>query len=86
MLGNGLRVVVGAVAASEGELAVETRGHYLTLAVDAAYGTTVISKDQPVPFEPGLHVHITLGPLLPNMMARTMTIGTRSHRDRHPRQ
>ena len=30
MLGNGLRVVVGAVAASEGELAVETRGHYLT--------------------------------------------------------
>ena len=65
MLGNGLRVVVGAVAASEGALAVETRGHHLTLAVDAAYGTTAISKDQPVPFKPGLRVHITLGPLLP---------------------
>ena len=34
MLGNGLRVVAGAVAASEGSLAVETRGHRLTLAVD----------------------------------------------------
>ena len=65
MLGNGLRVVVGAVAASEGKLSVETRGHHLTLAVDAAYGTTVISKDQPVPFQPGLRVHITLGPFLP---------------------
>jgi hypothetical protein len=65
MLGNGLRVVVGAVAASEGELAVETRGHYLTLTVDPAYGTTAVSKDQPVPFKPGLRVHITLGPFLP---------------------
>jgi hypothetical protein len=46
-------------------VAVETRGHYLTLTVDAVYGTTMISKDRPVPFEPGLRVHITLGPLLP---------------------
>ena len=65
MLGNGLRVVVGAVAASEGELAVETRGHHLTLRVDAAYGATAITKDQPVPIKPGLRVHIMLGPLLP---------------------
>ena len=65
MLGNGLRVVVGAVAASEGDLVVETRGHRLTLAVDAAYGTTTIAKDAPVPFDPGLRVHITLGPHLP---------------------
>ncbi len=32
MLGNGLRVVMGAVAASDGWLAIETRGHRLTLA------------------------------------------------------
>jgi hypothetical protein len=65
MLGNGLRVVVGAVAASEGTLTVETRGHHLTLAVDAATGTTMITKAQQVPFKSGLTVHITLGPLLP---------------------
>ena len=64
MLGNGLRVVVGAVAASEGWLVIETRGHRLTLAVDAANGTTTVTEDQPVPFVPGLTVHITLGSLL----------------------
>ena len=48
MLGNGLRVVAGAVAASEGSLAVETRGHRLTLAVDPATGRTAVTEDQPV--------------------------------------
>ena len=65
MLGNGLRVVVGAVAASEGSLAVETRGHRLTLAIDTATGTTQVIDDQSVPFKPGLSVYITLGPALP---------------------
>jgi hypothetical protein len=77
MLGNGLRVVVGAVAASDGWLVIETRGHRLTLAVDAANGITTVADDQPVPFVPGLTVHITLGSLLlqydGEMMARTMT-------------
>ena len=46
MLGNGLRVVVGAVAASEGSLVVETRGHRLTLAVDPVHGTTTVTEDR----------------------------------------
>ena len=65
MLGNGLRVVVAAAAASEGSLVVETRGRRLTLAVDTATGTTAVTDDQPIPPAPGLAVHITLGPLLP---------------------
>src|SRR3954471_3628329 len=46
MLGNGLRVVVGAVAASGGKLAVETRGHRLRLAVDMATGLTSVVSDE----------------------------------------
>ena len=65
MLGNGLRVVVGAVAASEGWLVVEARGHRLTLAVDPATGITTVTDDRAVPFVPGLTVRIALGPLLP---------------------
>ena len=65
MLGNGLRVVAGAVAASEGSLAVETRGHRLTLAGDPGTGLTAVTEDQPVPSVPGLAVYITLGSLLP---------------------
>ena len=65
MLGNGLRVVVGAVAASEGTLVVETRGHRLTLAVDPANGTTAVVEDHPVAPTPGLAVYITFGPRLP---------------------
>jgi hypothetical protein len=65
MLGNGARIIVGAVAASEGSLVVETRGHHLTLAVDAASGITTVTEDRPVPTEPGVTVHITFGPLLP---------------------
>jgi Histidine kinase-, DNA gyrase B-, and HSP90-like ATPase len=66
MLGNGLRVVAGAVAASEGWLAVATRGHRLTLAVDPATGTTKVNEDRPVPFAPGLSVSIILGSELPH--------------------
>ena len=66
MLGNGLRVVAGAVAASEeGWLAVATRGHRLTLAVDPATGTTRVTEDRPVPVAPGLTVSIILGSCLP---------------------
>jgi hypothetical protein len=65
MLGNGLRVVAGAVAASEGSLTVETRGHRLTLATNPADGLTEITDDQPIPTVPGLVVRILLGPALP---------------------
>ncbi len=65
MLGHGLRAVMGAVAASEGSLAVETRGRRLTLAVDLATGTTIVVDDQPIPDAPGLVVYLTFGPRLP---------------------
>lgn len=65
MLGNGLRVVAGAVAASDGSLVVETRGRRLTLAVDPATGMTTVDKDRPVTSKPGLTIYITFGPVLP---------------------
>ena len=52
---------MGAVAATEGKIAVETRGHRLTLDVDGATGTTQVLDDQAVPAAPGLTVDITLG-------------------------
>jgi hypothetical protein len=66
MLGNGLRVVMGAVAASDGTIVVETRGSCLTLAVDAATGQTLVLDDVPEPLVPGLTVRLTFGPLLPS--------------------
>jgi hypothetical protein len=56
MLGNGLRVVMGAVVAYGGT----TRGHRLALAVDTVTGLTSITSDTPVPEEPGTAVEITL--------------------------
>ena len=44
LVGNGLRVVMGAVAAFEGTLSVETRGRRLTLAVDRDTGLTKMSR------------------------------------------
>jgi hypothetical protein len=46
MLGNGLRVVMGAVHALGGSISVSLRGHRLTLAVDPADGTTKIVEDE----------------------------------------
>jgi hypothetical protein len=61
MLGNGLRGVMGAVAASDGSLSVETRGRRLTLAVDQLDGSTNVIMDEPVPETPGVTVRIVLG-------------------------
>jgi Histidine kinase-, DNA gyrase B-, and HSP90-like ATPase len=61
MLGNGLRVVAGAVAASQGSLVVETRGHRLALHIDDATGFTTISADESIPLLPGTVVHVALG-------------------------
>lgn len=61
MLGNGLRVVTGAVAATSGSLAVVTRGHRLVLAVCPATGKSLIVSDTRAPPEPGLSVFISLG-------------------------
>src|SRR5712691_10201367 len=64
MLGNGLRVVAGAVAASQGSLVVETRGHRLELRIDDITGLTTIATDEPVPLIPGTVVHVVLGNVL----------------------
>jgi hypothetical protein len=61
MLGNGLRVVAGAVAATGGALAVETRGRRLTLAVCRQTGRTTVVADDPIPARPGVTVRLALG-------------------------
>jgi hypothetical protein len=62
LLGNGLRVVMGAVCAFQGSIVVSVRGHKLTLEVDRALGTTKIVKDESrEPFERGISVRINLG-------------------------
>lgn len=61
MLGNGLRVVMGAVAATEGGVIVETRGHRLTLAIDTATGKALLVADESIPQAPGLTVRLILG-------------------------
>ena len=61
MVGNGLRVVMGAVAAFEGSLVVETRGRRMELAVNPVTGLTVVTEDEAVPPCPGLKAYISLG-------------------------
>jgi hypothetical protein len=60
MLGNGLRVVAGAVAATEGGLVVSTRGHRLSLAVCTTTGWTTVKSDEAIPHSPGLIVVVSL--------------------------
>jgi hypothetical protein len=63
MLGNGLRVVMGAVHALKGSIMVELRGHRLTLSVNPADGSTIV-KDEPLPRlyrDVGMTVRIDLG-------------------------
>jgi hypothetical protein len=59
MLGNGLRVVMGAVAAYKGTIAVTTRGHRLDLAVDVATGHTTVVNDTPAIHTAGTKVELT---------------------------
>jgi hypothetical protein len=62
LLGNGLRVVMGAVYALKGSLVISLRGHRLTLEVDPAEGTTNIVKDEHAePDEEGVSVRVNLG-------------------------
>jgi hypothetical protein len=61
MLGNGLRVVVGAVGATGGSLVVETRGRRLTLAVCRDTGQTLVVSAEPSPLSAGLRVRLGIG-------------------------
>lgn len=60
MLGNGLRVVMGAVSVRGGILIVETRGHRLHLATDSASGETLVVADELISKSPGTTVRLSL--------------------------
>jgi hypothetical protein len=64
-LGNGLRVATGAVLASDGTLAVETRGIRLTLKPRWDDGTTNIAKRSASKRLTGTRIEINFGPSLP---------------------
>jgi hypothetical protein len=63
-LGNGLRVVAGAVLASGGTLSVTTRNHGLVLKPELD-GTTTVVRATEVEFPTGTRVEIKFGPALP---------------------
>lgn len=63
-LGNGLRVVSGAVLASAGSMVVETRGMRLELDLRDD-GTTRVKQQEPCARTQGTSVEITLGPGVP---------------------
>jgi signal transduction histidine kinase len=63
-LGNGLRVVAGAVLASDGSLVVTTRNRRIGLRPERNGTTTVIGVEA-VKFPVGTRVEIRLGPALP---------------------
>ena len=60
MLGNGLRVVMGAVAALDGHISVTSHGRCLTLAIDPATGGTKVLRDDSVGMAPGAAITIAL--------------------------
>ena len=64
-LGNGTRVVGGALAATGGTLVVESHGHRLTLALEPSTGKMRVAQDETIPLAPGLSVSVALGPKLP---------------------
>jgi hypothetical protein len=65
ILGNGARVIGGAVGASGGALIVETRGHRLTLKLAIATGKMIVATDEAIPEETGFTLMFSLGPSLP---------------------
>jgi Histidine kinase-, DNA gyrase B-, and HSP90-like ATPase len=64
-LGNGLRVVAGAVLASDGSLAVVTRNQRIELRPERD-GTTTVIDMVPIAFPVGTRVEIKLGPSIPD--------------------
>ena len=64
-LGNGLRVVAGAVLASEGSLTVTTRNRRIVLRPEAD-GSTSVVEVTPADRSVGTRIEIALGPALPH--------------------
>jgi hypothetical protein len=73
-LGNGLRVVAGAVAAFEGQLIVESPGHRLTLTIDRSTGRAAVAHDEACPRARGTTVSVDLGSLSGNPDLAIMAI------------
>ena len=63
-LGNGLRVVAGAVLASKGTLVVTTRNRRIDLRPERD-GTTAVARAKAVNFPVGTRIEISFGPALP---------------------
>jgi hypothetical protein len=59
MLGHGLRVIMGAVAAYRGKITVASRGREFDLAVDTTSGATVIAGERAAPEVPGTRVTVS---------------------------
>jgi hypothetical protein len=64
-LGNGLRVVAGAVLATEGALVVITRNRRIVLRPERD-GTTIVTGAEAVEFPIGTRIEISFGPALPH--------------------
>jgi hypothetical protein len=58
MLSNGLRVVMGAVAAYNGKISVTTRGERFDLVHNSVRGVTEMRSAKPAPVTPGLTVEL----------------------------
>jgi hypothetical protein len=59
MLGNGLRIIMGAVAAFDGTISVTTRGHTYHLGADRVTGKTTVISLEPAADPDGLSVIVT---------------------------
>jgi hypothetical protein len=59
MLGNGLRVVMGAVAAFDGRITVTTRGTRYELGSDSVTGATKLGSSRPARPAPGLIIDLS---------------------------
>ena len=59
MLGNGLRVIMGAVPAFDGTISVTTRGHTYHLGADHVTGKTSVISSEPAADRDGLSVTVT---------------------------
>ena len=70
-LGNGLRVVAGAVLASDGSLVVITRNRRIELRPERDGTTTVVSA-KPVKLPIGTRIEISFGPALPRDARRSV--------------
>jgi Histidine kinase-, DNA gyrase B-, and HSP90-like ATPase len=71
MLGNGLRVVMGAVAAYDGKIAVSSRGRRQELTVDKITGKTIVLNSMSADVVKGTRIEISFHPGLIDEKAQT---------------